>query len=264
MSTQVVKTAFAGTANDYALYRPPYPDVLLVHLRNAAGTSGHGILLDLACGPGRVAIPLAPYFRHVVATDVEPEMIAVGKQRADKLGIPTIDWRVMPAEHLQLASSSIELVTIGEAFHRLDQHRILELASEWLIPSGYLATLGGESIWSGPEPWKRIVVAVANRWTSITLPEATTAPWGEPFEIFRTTGWQVTQYQIGVAMTWTTDSIIGFMRSTSFASANALGDKVGQFEAGLRQQLLAFAPVDRFPANQRFEYTLATRKESRR
>ncbi len=141
----------------------------------------------------------------------------------------------------------------------LDQSRILQLTSEWLIRDGALATLGGESIWSGPEPWKRIVVAVANRWTNIALPEPTAVPWGEPFKIFGTAGWRIAQYQMRVETLWTTDSIIGFMRSTSFASANALEDKVAQFEADLRQELLACAPNDRFAADQRFGYTLATR-----
>lgn len=191
-------------------------------------------------------------------------MIAVGKQRASRLGITAIDWRVMPAEQLHLAPTSIELVTIGEAFHRLDQNRILQLASTWLKPSGDLATLGGEPIWSGSEPWKRIVVAVANRWTPITLPEPTAAAWSQPHEIFRTAGWQVTDYQMRVAMVWTTDSIVGFMRSTSFASATVLGDNVAHFEADLRQELRAFAPDDRFPAVQRFGYTLATRKQAAR
>lgn len=260
MPTQSSKNAFAGTANDYAAYRPAYPDAFLAHLRDAAGTTRSGVLLDLACGPGRIAIPMAPHFRRVVAVDSEPEMIAVGKQRANQLGITTIDWRVTPAERLQLAPASVELVAIGEAFHRLDQRRVLQLASEWLIPDGVLATLGGESIWSGPEPWKRIIVVVANRWTNIALPEPTAAPWGEPFEIFGTAGWRVTQYQMRTQMIWTADSIIGFMRSTSFASAHALGDKAAPFEADLRRELLAFAPGDRFVAEQRFGYTLAVPK----
>ena len=261
MSSQSSKTAFSGTANDYASYRPPYPNAFLAHLRTAAGSTGQGLLLDLACGPGRIAIPMASYFRHVVAVDLEPEMISVAQQRANQLGRRNIEWRVTPAEQLQLAPASVELITIGEAFHRLEQNHILELASEWLGQNGHLATLGGEAIWSGPEPWKRIVVAVANRWANIALPEPTAAPWGEPFEIFRATGWQVTQYQMRVATIWTADSIIGFMRSTSFASANALGGKVAQFETDLRQKLLAFGPQDRFPADQRFGYTLA-RKSS--
>ncbi len=71
-------------------------------LRLAAGTTGNGVLLDLACGPGRIAIPMASHFRRVVAIDVEPEMIAVGKLSATRRGATNIDWRVTPAEQLEL------------------------------------------------------------------------------------------------------------------------------------------------------------------
>jgi hypothetical protein len=184
-------------------------------------------------------------------------MIAVGAQHAKQVGATNIDWRVIRAEHLDLAPASVELVTIGEAFHRLDQLRVLELVSQWLTPDGCLATLGGESIWSGNEPWKRIVVEVANRWTSIELGDPTTAAWGNPFDALLDSGWHVTDYQLGVDTIWTTDSIVGFMRSTSFASRTALGERAAPFEAALRRELLEFAPTDQFPTHQRFGYTLA-------
>jgi SAM-dependent methyltransferase len=264
MSTPPARTTFTGTASDYALFRPPYPEALLSHLRHAAGTTGHGVLVDLACGPGRVAIPMAQHFRRVVAIDVEPEMIAVGEQNATQCGATNIDWRVIPAEQLELAPASVELVTIGEAFHRLDQTRVLELVRQWLIPDGFLATLGGESIWSGYEPWKRIIVDVANRWTSIELGDPTTAVWGKPFDALINGGWRVTNYQLGVETIWRTESIIGFMRSTSFASRSALGERATTFEAELRRELLDFAPTDQFPAIQRFGYTLATQEHVKR
>ncbi len=129
-------TTFAGTATYYVRYRPPYPDDFLSDLRSHAGTTGRGSLLDLACGPGRVAIPMAPYFNSVLAVDVEAEMIAVGKREASRCGVTNISWLVARAENLQLSSHSVELITIGEAFHRLDQERILKLAVRWLQPRG--------------------------------------------------------------------------------------------------------------------------------
>ena len=261
MSPNTAGSAFSGTAPFYASYRPPYPEELLARLRLAARTTGNGVLLDLACGPGRVAIPMASHFRRVVAVDVEPEMIAVGQELATRSGATNIDWRVSPAEQVELSAASIELVTIGEAFHRLDQFRVLELADDWLISSGFVATLGGESPWSGSEPWKRVLVDVANRWTSVKLGDPTAAEWGRPWDALRAAGWQVTDdFQMRVETVWTTDTLVGFMRSTSFASGAALGQRAAHFEADLRRALLQFAPTDQFPANQRFGYTLAARR----
>jgi SAM-dependent methyltransferase len=260
MSTETEGSTFAGTASYYASYRPPYPDELLSHLRLAAGTTGNGILLDLACGPGRVAIPMASHFRRVVAIDVEPEMIAVGKLSAARCGATNIDWRVTPAEQVQLAPASLELVTIGEAFHRLDQSRVLELLNDWLIEGGVLATLGGEPPWSGSEPWKRLLIDVVNQWTSLKLGDPTVAEWGGSREVLLAAGWHVREFQMDVETVWTTDSLVGFMFSTSFASRAALRERAASFEADLRRELLEFAPNDQFPARQRFGFTLATRR----
>src|SRR5262245_31822098 len=86
-STARAATAFSGTASYYLRYRPPYPDEFLSDLRSHAKTTGFGSLLDLACGPGRVAIPMAPYFVSVLAIDVEAEMIAAGAKEASRRGV---------------------------------------------------------------------------------------------------------------------------------------------------------------------------------
>src|SRR6266542_2968487 len=48
--------AFAGTATYYLRYRVPYPEALLLDLVERTGVTGEGRVLDLACGPGRVAL----------------------------------------------------------------------------------------------------------------------------------------------------------------------------------------------------------------
>ena len=47
--------AYAGTADAYVRFRVPYPPALLERVRRRARLSGAGRLLDLGCGPGRVA-----------------------------------------------------------------------------------------------------------------------------------------------------------------------------------------------------------------
>lgn len=260
MPAEAERTAFASTARYYAAHRPAYPSELLARLRREAGTTGSGVLLDLACGPGRVAIPLAQYFRQVVAVDVEPEMIAVGKLEATRHRAANIDWRVARAEQLELPPASVELVTIGEGFHRLDQPRVLQLVDGWLAAGGRLATLGGEPVWSGGEPWKRVLVDVANRWTDFKLGDPAAAEWTGSRDALLAAGWPATEFQMRAEIVWTADALVGFMLSTSFASRAALGARAAQFEADLRRELLAFAPDDRFPALQRFGFTLAARR----
>jgi SAM-dependent methyltransferase len=251
-------TAFAGTATYYHRYRPPYPDEFLSDLRSRAKTTGYGSLLDLACGPGRVAIPMAPHFGNVLAVDVEAEMIAFGEQQASRRGASNIAWRVARAEDLQLRDRSVELITIGEAFHRLDQPRILKCALRWLQRGGSLATLGGEPVWRGEEAWKRVLFDVVNEWTAQSLGDPNESSWGGPGDQLRSVGLKVEEGEFVVEQIWTCDSIVGLMFSTSIASRRVLADRAGPFEDELRAALLAAEPSDRFVAMQKFSFTLGT------
>jgi ubiquinone/menaquinone biosynthesis C-methylase UbiE len=69
---------FRGAAAYDARYRSGYPAELLARVADRAGLDGTGRLLDLGCGTGNVAIPLAAYVEEVVAVDVEPEMLVRG------------------------------------------------------------------------------------------------------------------------------------------------------------------------------------------
>ena len=68
--------AFSGAADAYLRYRPPYPPGLLTDLLARVCVPTDGVLVDLACGPGRVALDLAHAFQAVMAIDLEPEMVA--------------------------------------------------------------------------------------------------------------------------------------------------------------------------------------------
>jgi ubiquinone/menaquinone biosynthesis C-methylase UbiE len=67
-----------------------------------------------------------------MAIDLEGEMIAVGQHEAAQRGVTTITWKVGKAEDLQAPPASFELITIEEAFHRLDQQLIATQALQWL------------------------------------------------------------------------------------------------------------------------------------
>jgi hypothetical protein len=56
---------YAGAAEYYERYRPSYPPQLLARLVEKVGVSGHGRLLDLACGTGQVAFGLCSHFEQV-------------------------------------------------------------------------------------------------------------------------------------------------------------------------------------------------------
>ena len=259
---------FAGTAEAYARYRPAHPDDLLDDLRQRAGVTGAGRLLDLACGPGRVTLPLAMHFREVWAVDQEPQMIEVGRARAERQGLTNIRWMVGRAEEVQAAPGSFDLISIGEAFHRLDQRSIAERALEWLAPGCCLATLGCFGLLAGQEPWHDVLRAAVGPWTDRddsaqpTSPKASPQPRGAEHERAVLTGHgfeHVGSFDFPRLHVWTVDSILGNLRSTSRFSSRALGPKVERFDADVRGTLLAFDSSGRYLETLRFYYSLFRR-----
>ncbi|GAB3422296.1 class I SAM-dependent methyltransferase [Flindersiella endophytica] len=255
---------YAGTADFYARYRVPYPDSLLDDLRSRAGLDSSGRLLDLACGPGKVALPLAPYVADVVAVDQEPDMIEVGRQLAESLGIGNVSWRVGRAEDLEFAAGSLKLVTIGNAFHRLDQQIVAGLVKEWLEPGGCLALLWSSGFGWGTEPWKRLVNEVVYKWTAppssrgaaVTSPDTLNPATHE--EVLRAAGFaEVDTQEFLVRKVWTVDEIAGHTYSTSFGSKTAFGDRLAAFETELRETLLAYDGGGEYAEEMSFALMLA-------
>ena len=256
--------AFAGTATYYLRYRVPYPQALLRDLVERAGVTGEGRLLDLACGPGRVALALVSSFREVWAIDLEPEMIEVGQNEAAQRGVNNIRWMVGKAEELQVPPASCELITIGEAFHRLDQQLVAKQTLRWLQPGCCVASLGCYGVMEGKEAWQRSVADVVRRWTSRARPSGDLSAQPQPgsgpehYElVLRDTGFEdVASYAFVEEHSWTIETIMGNLYSTSFCSRNVLGDNAEAFEADLRAALLAHNPSGTYRENIDFGYTI--------
>ena len=254
--------AFAGAAAAYARYRPSYPPPVLSDL--LAACPSDGVLLDLACGPGRLALDLAASFQTVWAIDLEPEMIEVGKQAAARRGLGNISWSVGRAEDLAAPPNTFDLITIGEAFHRLDRALIARQALGWLKPGGCLATLGCEGILAGQETWQKTVTQVARRWMAQAFPggwgvarDGVEVGPGSEARALRAAGFvEVTEHAFAEPRDWTFAEIVGYLQSTSVCSEKALGGDFAAFEAELRAALLGPAPSQTFHETMRWGYTL--------
>jgi SAM-dependent methyltransferase len=118
--------------------------------------SGTGSLLDLACGTGQIALPLANRFAEVVAVDQEEEMVAYGRAKAEAAGMANIRWVTASAETAGL-EGPFDLVAIGNAFHRLKRQVVAEWVLSWLRPGGGIALLWGDILARatphGRQPW---------------------------------------------------------------------------------------------------------------
>jgi tRNA/tmRNA/rRNA uracil-C5-methylase (TrmA/RlmC/RlmD family) len=83
------RTSTEGRPSTTTAFGRPYPDALFDALRRQLPLSGRGRLLDLACGTGQIAFPLARWFAEVWAVDQEQESVAYGRVKAMAAGTPT-------------------------------------------------------------------------------------------------------------------------------------------------------------------------------
>lgn len=78
-------------------------------LTQACGVRPGDRVLDIAAGSGNAAIPAALAGSSVVASDLTPELLAAGKERARAQGAE-LDWRQADAEALPFADGEFDTV----------------------------------------------------------------------------------------------------------------------------------------------------------
>ena len=113
---------FRTAAAYYVRYRPAYPPTLIARLAEATGLDRETRVLDLGCGPGSLAIPLAAHAGEVVAVDVEPEMISELSRSAP----PNVTPVEARAEDVDEGWGSFRLATAGRAIHWFDASLVLD------------------------------------------------------------------------------------------------------------------------------------------
>ncbi|MDX3384311.1 class I SAM-dependent methyltransferase [Streptomyces niveiscabiei] len=311
---------YRGTADYYDRFRLAYPDTMLADLVHRTSPSGHGRLLDLACGTGQLAFPLRAWFTEVWAVDAEAGMgdvvrakAGVGGEVADAKAVGNraavggdvdrardVAARVAvggdvvgagagadvragaagaagtgdaahvravtaKAEDLEMDAGSVELVVIGNAFHRLPRDLVARRALSWLEPGGHLALCWSTSPWAGPSDWQRAFGAVLRRWqealgATSRVPSSAerrrrTDPDGE---VLRRAGFEpAVRHEFAVEHWWTLDELAGHVRSTSFLPPSVLADRAAEFDGDLMAVLGPYAVDDHLTETVSFAYDLA-------
>jgi demethylmenaquinone methyltransferase/2-methoxy-6-polyprenyl-1,4-benzoquinol methylase len=106
---------------------------------NAIAASPRETLLDLAGGTGDIAFgALAGGAGRVILTDVNAEMLEVGRKRAlDRGYVKNIEFAVVDAEHIPLPDRSVEKVSIAFGLRNCtDKDAVLREARRVLRPGG--------------------------------------------------------------------------------------------------------------------------------
>src|SRR5262245_41056251 len=91
-----------------------------------AGVGPADTVLDVACGPGLVACPLAEVARHVTGIDLTPAMIEQAQARQRAKGLTNLTWLVGDAVPLPFPDAAFSVVVTRYSFHHfLDPRAVL-------------------------------------------------------------------------------------------------------------------------------------------
>lgn len=239
---------YDGAASYYSRYRPPYPSALVTVLRDAFRLDGKGMLLDLGCGPGSVAIPIAHLFERVVAMDPEPDMLREGREAAGRSGVKNIEWIRGSSEDLSPNLGMFRLVTMGESFHWMDRRRTLEALYDLIDAGGGVAILGrGLPLPLPPmTAWRAGVCRVVRHYLGeMSLPwDHEPPPPDELHEAYlqRSRFSGLIEHTELFEVEWTVESITGNLYSMSFCNRKLLGERAEAFERDLRSAMLEVEP----------------------
>ena len=91
---------------------------------------------DCGAGSGQFTQLLAPYFEHVVATDISAAQL----QQAPYF--ENVSYQLQPAEQTTIPEHSVDLVTVAQAIHWFDFDAFYKEVKRVLKPQGVLAVIG--------------------------------------------------------------------------------------------------------------------------
>ena len=130
---------FGRHSEDYASHRPGFPSSFYRRLDAISRLDGSRAL-DLATGPGTVALELAALGSSVVGIDTSAEQIAAAQRIAEDRGLEdSVDFMVARAEDTGLDRSSFDLATAGQCWHWFDSDAAMAEVRRVLRPGGVLA-----------------------------------------------------------------------------------------------------------------------------
>ncbi|WP_313640604.1 class I SAM-dependent methyltransferase [Paenibacillus sp.] len=242
---------FKGTAVYYSEYRPQYPSSLIRFLIHKFSLNGEGRLLDLGCGTGQLALRFSDWFEEIIGVDTEREMLAEANRLSKNYRVDNVGWIQGRAEELLNDWGSFRLTILAKAFHWMDRASILEILYHSLDDNGGLAIIDTFNVEQEPLSWQLKVNEVVKRWLGnerIAGDSTYTHPKERHEDVVARSSFEdVERMDLpSYSITWTVDSILGNLYSTSYASKRLFGDHLERFEADMKSSLLEIEPSGKF------------------
>ncbi len=145
----------------YAEFRRGYPPEALDALQRAFVLGADDVVLDLGCGTGQLAVPLASRVGWVIGMDPEPDMLRLAREEAARGDVRNATWVLgadsdVPALGGLLAQRRLAMAVIGQALHWMDHQELFRTLARMVRPGGGVAVVAnGTPLWLQDSEWSR-------------------------------------------------------------------------------------------------------------
>lgn len=249
---------FADVAATYDRFRAPYPPEAFDYIRSIFSLHDGAYALDLGCGPGTIAIPLANAVAEVVAVDPDEGMLTEGERLAAEQGRRNIRWVRARAEEISADLGRFRIVTMGQSFHWMDRDLVLERISQLVEHDGGLALINPGKR-RPQESWEGVANQVVARYLGHRgrHPGMSSEPEHEPALRRSAHFFRFTAREFPSRIERDIASILGCVYSSSSAARRLFGNEVAEFELELSKSLLRLNPSGVFKESLETEVVIA-------
>ena len=140
-----------------------YPEPVIAAIAGIFGLSDRDVTVDLGCGTGQLALPMAARVRAVLGVDPEPDMLMRARRAAGDAAIMNVSWMIgadtdIPAIRALLGPGAVGAVTVGQALHWMNHPALFSAARPLLRPGGGIAVVtNGTPLWLQDTDWSRAI-----------------------------------------------------------------------------------------------------------
>lgn len=229
---------FETTVPFYAKYREPYPPRFFSAAATQLELNAEGRMIDIASGPGQLAIGFRPYVGSATVLEPEPAMLAAAKEGAERSGV-ALSFIPSRLEELGFDVGPFDFATIGRALHWLNRETALPVLGRMIVEGGQIAICGSKASDAPVNQWHAEFRSVRSRYSEDPHEKRYKIDYEQWFagSRFRKSQSIEVRYEHRISIR----HLIGRALSYSTTSPEVLGDRRTSYEADIAAALAPFA-----------------------
>jgi SAM-dependent methyltransferase len=159
---------FTRTVENYVRYRPSYPLAVVEFLQRTCQLAGTAVIADVASGTGFLAELFLKNGNQVIGIEPNADMRKAGQHFLRNY--PRFISVDATAEATTLEPHSVDLITVGQAFHWFDQEKARREFARILKPDGWVILA-----WNIARNNTPFMIAYEQIWQNYLAPQADNA-----------------------------------------------------------------------------------------